>query len=578
MSDVRAELADHRPIRWRDFPVTRPALRNRRITACMVLRPHAEDELRRRALYAPGRPLTAKDAKVAHAPHPRFVGDLARYLSGYGLECRASGMLPLVHVEGPVAAVEAAFRIGIRTAQAPAGPLYAPDRSPSLPSSLAEHVVAVVGLDNLGRPHRQRGAAHGAAFAGYLPEDLLLAYQVPKDAWAVGERLAVLEFGSRFSRNDIQDFWAGAGRAPGRLEAIDVSGAQAEPPGIWDLEATLDVEWAGAVAQGAALTVIEAPGPDQMPFPLAHLLAQERVLSLDPLPAAVSVSYGDGESSFAPAVLEAWDLLFAWGHALGVEWFCASGDQGAYGLHGQGLRVRHADAPATSPHVVAVGGTRLVARAGRVESETGWGQPRNPADGASGGGLSALFGRPSFQSSAALEAATGQAGARGVPDVAANADPQTGYRVEFEGASVVVGGTSAAAPVWAGIATLLSAARKEHGRGPIAPLAPRLYALPAGVGLRDVQVGDNTYAGVEGYHCVPGWDAVTGLGTPVGRDLWRELAGAEVAPLPEEQFASLVLTTLANLNGEPEPVGTDDPPTEKKSDTDDFPPKAVSTP
>jgi kumamolisin len=139
--------------------------------------------------------------------------------------------------------------------------------------------------------------------------------------------------------------------------------------------------------------------------------------------------------------------------------------------------------------------------------------------GATGGGVSAVYSLPSWQASAGVPAAPAPGG-RGVPDVAGNADPQTGYQVLVDGKQAVYGGTSAVAPLWAGLTALLNQAL---GR-PVGFLNPELYgAVLAGGGLRDVTEGDNG-----AYSAGPGWDPCTGLGSPRGGAILAALQGTAV--------------------------------------------------
>ena len=135
-------------------------------------------------------------------------------------------------------------------------------------------------------------------------------------------------------------------------------------------------------------------------------------------------------------------------------------------------------------------------------------------NGASGGGISQVFTVPSYQNSLVLPVKLGDHPGRGVPDVSANADPDTGYAVFFQGGSAVVGGTSAASPLWAALVARLNQARSENGKGTIGYLHPWLYPLGDTAAFHDITAGNNNYDGVVGYVCTPGWDAVTGWGSP----------------------------------------------------------------
>ena len=178
----------------------------------------------------------------------------------------------------------------------------------------------------------------------------------------------------------------------------------------------------------------------------------------------------------------------------------AAGDDGSNDNVNDGKA--HVDFPASSPNVVACGGTKLTASGGAITEEVVW---HEASGGATGGGVSVDFALPAYQKSAGVPTQhdTHKPG-RGVPDVAGDADPATGYRVRVDGKDLVFGGTSAVAPLWAALMARINA-KLGHTAGFI---NPKLYA--AGV-LRDITQGDNG-----AYKAGPGWDACTGLGSPDG--------------------------------------------------------------
>lgn len=270
---------------------------------------------------------------------------------------------------------------------------------------------------------------------------------------------------------------------------------------------TLDLEVAGSVANAVALAAYFAPNTEQGFVDALSAAVHAR-------PAAISISWGAPESSWSQQALAAFDGVFQDGAVLGVAICASSGDQGSGDGVGDGLA--HVDFPASHPMVIGCGGTRLTAAGGTIASEVVW----NDASGATGGGVSDVYSLPSWQQGAGIPPSANPGGhvGRGVPDVAGNADPQTGYRVLVGGAQQVLGGTSAVAPLWAGLLALLA---EELGGLP-APINPRLYALPIGSGaFHDVTDGGNG-----AYRAGPGWDPCTGWGSPDGA---RLLAALRVA-------------------------------------------------
>jgi kumamolisin len=164
----------------------------------------------------------------------------------------------------------------------------------------------------------------------------------------------------------------------------------------------------------------------------------------------------------------------------------------------------HVDFPASSPHVLACGGTKLVASGDTITSETVWNE-LSANEGATGGGVSTLFALPDWQAKSGVPKPTASGGGRGVPDVAGDADPSTGYTVRVDGETTTIGGTSAVAPLWAGLIALANAA---NGRD-AGFVNPTLYG--AETAFRDITSGNNG-----SFKAGTGWDACTGLGSPKG--------------------------------------------------------------
>jgi kumamolisin len=388
-----------------------------------------------------------------------------------------------------------------------------------IPAALAEIVVAVIGLDNRpqARSHARFLNATESAAAGataYLPSDLAHVYGFPLNTDGHGTRLAILELGGGFTPADLQTYFARVGVAVPSVQAIGVDGASNAPtgdPGSADGEVSLDIEIAGALAPAAEQLVYFAPNTEQ-----GFLNGLTAALHATPTPTALSLSWGAPEEQWAPQTRQAFDQLLADAAALGVTVCAASGDHGS--SDGQNDGDAHVDFLASSPHALGCGGTKLITGSdGTASSETVW----NSAQGATGGGVSSTFPVPPYQATAGVPGrATNGASGRGVPDVAANADPETGYLTFVDGEWRTAGGTSAVAPLWAALACRLSQALNK----PLGLLQPRLYANAQSgrvqPGFRDITTGNNG-----AYHATPGWDACTGLGVPDGVALLKALGG-----------------------------------------------------
>jgi kumamolisin len=397
-----------------------------------------------------------------------------------------------------------------------------------IPAELDGIVQAVLGLDDRPQARPQfriapaagpevaagDAAAPAAAATSYTPPQIAGLYQFPPGTDGTGHTLAILEFGGGFASKDLDSYFSGLGLATPQVTAASVDGTVNQPgqdPNGADGEVLLDIEVAGAVAPGTAQVVYFGPNTDQ-----GFVDAVSAAVHASPTPTAVSISWGAPEDSWTAQGRSALDQAIADAAALGVTVCVAAGDNGS--SDGQPGSASHADFPASSPHALACGGTSLRAStAGVITSETVWND--GPGRGATGGGVSDVYPVPSWQAAAGVPARAGaSSGGRGVPDVAGNADPATGYQVLVDGQSMVVGGTSAVAPLWAAlICRLAQGAGKSFGL-----MQPLLYADvvagAAAAGFQDITSGNNG-----AYAAGPGWDACTGLGTPNGAALLTRL-------------------------------------------------------
>jgi kumamolisin len=207
---------------------------------------------------------------------------------------------------------------------------------------------------------------------------------------------------------------------------------------------------------------------------------------------------------------------------IGVTILVASGDDGS--SDGVSSGTPTVDFPASSPYALACGGTKLTLSGTAISSEQVWNE-LSSGEGATGGGVSEVFALPSYQQSAGVPKAPNGFVGRGVPDVAGDADPESGYNVLVDGQQTVIGGTSAVAPLWAG---LLARINQSLGKN-VGYLNPLLYTKNVEAALHDITVGSNGT-----YSAGPGWDACTGLGTPNGAALLAAL-GAPGAPTKKKK-------------------------------------------
>jgi kumamolisin len=323
--------------------------------------------------------------------------------------------------------------------------------------------------------------------------------------------VALIELGGGYRPADLQSYFAGLGLSAPAVVAVSVDHATNAPSGDAsgpDGEVMLDIEVVGSIASQAKIAVYFAPNTDAGFLDAITTAIHDTTNK----PSVISISWGGPESSWTAQAMTAMDDAFQAAAAVGVTVCVASGDNGS--SDGVADGADHVDFPASSPFALACGGTRLAATANRISAETVWND--SPSGGATGGGISAQFAAAAWQAELSAISTGGQKTPltkRGVPDVAGNADPESGYNVRVDGTDAVIGGTSAVAPLWAAlIACINQNAAKSAGY-----LNPQLYKKPAA--LRDITQGNNG-----DFSATNGWDACTGLGSPDGSALPGALA------------------------------------------------------
>jgi kumamolisin len=422
-----------------------------------------------------------------------------------------------VRLSGTAQAMSAAFGVNLRRVEA-GGHEFRGRVGPILvPADLAGVVQAVLGLDD--RPAAQAHfrlrpplpAEPLAATVSYTPPQVAQLYAFPTGVNGQGQAVAMIELGGGYRDAQLTAYFASLGIHPApTVTSVGVDGATNSPGGEADGEVQLDIEICGAVAPGTHIVVYFAPNTDSGFLDAVTTAVHDTTYQ----PSVLSVSWGSQEETWTEQSRKALDEAFQAAVALGVTVCVASGDDGSSDGATDGKA--HVDFPSSSPNVLACGGTALHGRNGTIASESVWNDGRE--GGASGGGVSTAFPLPSWQSGAQVPPSANPGGGvgRGVPDVAGNADPSTGYQVSIDGTGTVVGGTSAVAPLWAGLIALLN----EQLGQPLGFINPVLYQRLAGTSaVRDVTSGNNG-----AYRAAPGWDACTGLGSPNGTAMATQLA------------------------------------------------------
>jgi kumamolisin len=491
-----------------------------RLEATVVLRHRQHDLLRERI----GR-LAAGDKTERHLTHDVYAqqfgadaGDVAavrQFASRHGLV--VVGEHPArrtVVLSGTVAQFNSAFGVDLEQFEYDGGSYRGRTGPIHLPDELNGVVTAVLGLDNRpqARPHFRTRAPLGnvhwrtmaaASSASFTPTELAALYNFPAGTGR-GECIAIIELGGGYRAADLRNYFSELQIAQPRVIAVSVDHGRNQPTGDAngpDGEVMLDIEVAGAIAPDAKIVVYFAPNTDAG-FLNAITTA---IHDTENKPSVISISWGGSESAWTEQAMTAFDQAFQAAAAMGITVCAAAGDNGSDDGVGDGAD--HVDFPASSPFCLACGGTNLHASGTSITQEVVWNDA--PNGGATGGGISGFFALPAYQEGLQVTRTQGGSAAlpmRGVPDVAGVADPRTGYDVEVDGNNLVIGGTSAVAPLWAGLIARINATRVRRAGF----LNPHLYANPAA--LRAITQGNNG-----SFAAATGWDACTGLGSPNGQ-------------------------------------------------------------
>ncbi len=490
-----------------------------RFEAAVVVRPREGAALAERS-----RRLAGGDRSQPHLKREEFarqfgaapadLGAVEQFAKAHGLTVvQQDPARRTVVLSGTVAQFNDAFGVDLQTFEHDGGTYRGRTGPIHLPDELDGIVTAVMGLDNRPQAHphfRARPAAgnvrwHAAAAStgSFTPTELAGLYGFPPGN-GHGECIAIIELGGGYRTADLAKYFSELKIAGPKVTAVSVdhgrNHATGDPNGP-DGEVMLDIEVAGAVAPGAHIVVYFAPNTD-MGFVNAVTTA---IMDTKNKPSVISISWGGPESSWTQQAMTAFDQAFQAAAMMGITVCVASGDNGS----GDGVNdgADHVDFPASSPHALACGGTRLSASATAITAETVWND--GAQGGASGGGVSSFFALPAYQEGLHAAKTGGAAEAlamRGVPDVCGDADPQSGYAVRVDGQDTIIGGTSAVAPLWAGLIARINSTKAKS----VGFVNPQLYANQGA--LRDVTSGNNG-----SFAAGPEWDACTGLGSPNGQ-------------------------------------------------------------
>ncbi|MBC8740991.1 S8/S53 family peptidase [Paraburkholderia sp. UCT31] len=454
------------------------------------------------------KPLSREALAQDYGAAPDDIAKVRAFAAAHGLTvAREDPAARSVLLSGTIAQFQSAFEVKLELYRRHAsGQFRGRTGTISVPDDLHGVVEAVLGLDNRpqARPHFRIRPTFVPARAGqtsYSPPQLASLYQFPQGDGG-GQCVGIIELGGGYNTSDLKTYFSSLGVSEPTVTPVGVDQAGNKPsgdPNGPDGEVTLDIEIVGAIVPGAAIAVYFTQNSDA-----GFIDAVSRAVhDTTNKPSVISISWGAPESVWTSQSMQALNSVLQSAAALGVTICAASGDSGSSDGSGGGDAV---DFPASSPYVLACGGTHLSSSGSAITREVVWNDGEQ--GGASGGGVSSAFPVPAWQQGLSATATGGGSqplGGRGVPDVAGDASPLTGYDVLVDGMQTVVGGTSAVAPLWAALIARINAAKGQ----PAGFVNPKLYKAP-GV-CNDITQGNNG-----SFAASKGWDACTGLGSPNG--------------------------------------------------------------
>ncbi len=465
--------------------------------------------------------LTPQEFTNLFGPTPDTVSQVVNYLTSQGLKVNSiSSNNTLIDASGSVATVEKAFNTSLSDYTYEGRSVYAPTSEPSVPAALAGVILNISGLDNVAHYRHygnlQAGPHVGSGPAGgYTPTELRTGYDmnslISSDNGS-GQTTAIFELDG-YKSSDVNAYLSYYGLGSAKYSNVLVDGASGSA-GSGAIEVELDMEVISAIAPGANQKIYIGPNST------TGVNDTYNKIVTDDLAPVTSISWGECEASSGTSELAALDNIFAQGAAQGQSFFAASGDSGAYDCGTSSLAV---DSPADDPYVVGVGGTSLnLTSSSTYSSESVWSSGSGSSGEGGGGGYSTYFSKPSYQTGTGVSSNA----YRHVPDVSADADPNTGYSVyctvssagcSSSSAWTVVGGTSAAAPLWAAVATDTNEYLAGLGKSPLGNVNAKLYTLfnttQTYTAYHDITSGNNLY-----YSATTGYDVASGIGSP---DVWN---------------------------------------------------------
>jgi kumamolisin len=483
--------------------------------------------------------MTREDLGLEHGAIAEDIAQVECFAREHQLElCEVAAHRRAVVLSGNAAAMEQAFGISLVEFEHPRGNYRAATGDVSVPHDLSEVVRSVLGLNTRPCAMRRRVHHQNTIRPFWTVRELAHAYGFPSDRSAANQSIGLIELGGGYYPEDLQKFFSsldmpmpavrwisvdGEGNSPAPVEQIQqfldvVEGKRklSEVPedvlsaAQCTLEVTMDIELAAALAPGAEIVVYMAPNTEQG----IYNAVSKAISDEETLPCALSMSWGEPESGVSEAYLSSVDEVLRDAAMLGVTVCVSSGDEGAMNGSRDGEPV--VNFPASSPHVLSCGGSTVQKADGENMHESAWNCALHGISGATGGGVSRKFGPPDWQKKHGVPLGPTGSEGRGVPDVAGPADPHRGCAILVGGECCSSAGTSAVAPLWAALVACINT-RLDARCGYITPLLYELSKSGAKP-LREITEGNNGF-----YNAGPGWNACTGLGSPMVKQLIEAL-------------------------------------------------------
>jgi kumamolisin len=493
-------------------------------------------------------PMTRAEAAAKYGASDDDITKVTQVLKQYGMDVLGSDKaMRSMTVAGTIGTMEKCFAVKLFRYSHAEGDYRGRSGMLQIPTELNGIVTAVFGLDTRRVIHRRRrrpssarpqvamDMTHATTTRGFTPAQLAKLYSFP-DGDGSGQSIGILEFGGRLEPDSLEIFCQKVGVSVPNVVEVDVNGGAADMGDDPTGEVMLDVEVVAGVCPKATIPVYFGPTFDERSWVDT---IDKAIHDADNNPMILSISWGNSEdgptSAWQGISIDHINDSLQEAAMMGVTVCVAAGDDGSDDQGGDGKA--HVDFPSSSPFVLAVGGTDLRVRNGSA-TERVWKDGdglRSDGGGATGGGVSVLFARPSFQSDITIQSVNPGAGqGRVVPDVAAHAQSdgqRTGYFFVVDGPNgpiaTVNGGTSASAPLWAALIARINAVlQKEKGADKRAGYVTPVFYQPGPGGkpvgataCKDITAGDNISAAIGGYSATPGYDACTGWGSPIGTKL-----------------------------------------------------------